>query len=324
MKCANSLRAGCALYVVTVLGVASAQAGDHGRPSPPQTPAPGWGAAVPVSGVNTGAAEGCPIETPDGRSLLFASNRPNGVSGSVGNDIWVADRDSIGSPWSEPRDLAAPVNSPFNDFCPMPDAGRQLFFVSERPAGAEDPATCGGGDIYLSRQSPAGDWSKPVMLECAPRGPNFPGAERSPSIVETWFGTFLFYSSTGNGGTHDIYMSEMRRDGSFGPGEVVEDLSTPDYDDLMPNVRLGSDGWLEIVFSSNRPTWGRNQAAAGGQDVYVSRARWPGGPWSAPRNLGTGINTAGGEQRATLSGDGRRLYFGRDGDIYMSERSRAP
>ncbi len=43
--------------------------------------------------------------------------------------------------------------------------------------------------------------------------------------------------------------------------------------------------------------------------------------WTAPRNLGDAVNTPGVEQRATLSADGRRLYFGRDGDIYVSSRS---
>jgi len=27
------------------------------------------------------------------------------------------------------------------------------------------------------------------------------------------------------------------------------------------------------------------------------------------------------EQRATLSADGKRMYFGRDGDIYVSQRA---
>ena len=42
--------------------------------------------------------------------------------------------------------------------------------------------------------------------------------------------------------------------------------------------------------------------------------------WSAPQNLGDAVNTPGVEQRSTLSHDGKRLYFGRDGDIYMSTR----
>jgi hypothetical protein len=55
--------------------------------------------------------------------------------------------------------------------------------------------------------------------------------------------------------------------------------------------------------------------------VYVSRSWWLTGSWSAPRNLGETVNTAGVEQRSTLSKDGKRLYFGRDGDIFMSTRS---
>lgn len=284
---------------------------------------PEWSTAVAVSAVgansiNSPAAEGCPIETPDGLSLMFASTRsPGGVGG---NDIWVADRDSLASAWQEPRNLGTPINSTAADFCPTP-VGRSLYFVSERAGGATGPTPCGGGDIYLSRQSPAGGWSAPNLLKCAPDGPNFPGAERSPSLVETQFGTYLFYSSTGNGGSSEIYVSRLGADGNFGPGRVIAELSG-EFEDIMPNVRVREDGSLEMVFSSNRPTWGRGQAAFGGQDVYSSRAWRPTGPWSSPRNLGDAVNTAGVEQRATLSRDGSRLYFGRNGDIYTSTRSR--
>jgi hypothetical protein len=112
----------------------------------------------------------------------------------------------------------------------------------------------------------------------------------------------------------------MARDGHFGPGKVVAELST-EFEDIMPNVHEREDGSFEIVFSSNRPTWGRGQAAFGLQDVYVSRSWWPTGSWSAPRNLGEVVNTPGVEQRSTISHDGKRLYFGRDGDIFMSTRT---
>jgi hypothetical protein len=42
----------------------------------------------------------------------------------------------------------------------------------------------------------------------------------------------------------------------------------------MPNVRAREDGSFEIVFSSDRPTWGKNQPAYGNQDVYYSHSWW--------------------------------------------------
>ena len=306
---ARAVLAGALLAVLT----ASASAGGSSHAAKAE-----FNTATLVSEVSVpGFGDGCPIESADGLSLFLASNRP-GTAG--GNDIWAADRDSVGSPWGTPRNLGAPINTASADFCPTPVLGRSLFFVSERPGDGVGPTPCGGGDIYLSRQSPAGGWSAPVMLECAPKGPNFSGGERSPSLVETWFGTFLFYSSNGSGGDQDIYMSRLGRDGHFGPGKVVEELST-EFEDIMPNVRAREDGSFEIVFSSNRPLWGRGQPAFGGQDVYIARSWWLTGAWSPPRNLGEAVNTAGVEQRSTLSKDGKRLYFGRDGDIFMSTRS---
>jgi hypothetical protein len=305
-------RASVALAAAT-LSLTSLQASSHGASIS------SFGLATPVPNVNSSAPDGCPIESPDGLSLFFASARP-GVPGNVGNDIWVADRETLTSPWQLPRNIGDPVNSLANDFCPTPVYGRSLFFVSERADNGTGTAPCGGGDIYLSRQSPAGGWSKPVMLDCAPKGPNFIGQERSPSLVETWFGTFLFYSSNGDGGDQDIYMSRLGPDGKFGPGRVVKELST-DSEDIMPNVRQRDDGIFEIVFSSDRPTWGNGQPAKGKQDVYISYAFWPTAGWTQPRNLGDAINTSGVEQRSTLSADGKRMYFGRDGDIYVSERS---
>jgi len=304
------------LITTTAAVAIGAIAQAHGGPDPTGSQ---WTKALPVTEVNSASPDGCPIESADGLSLFIASARPGGLGG---NDIYAADRDSLTSPWGTPRSLGAPINTPSADFCPTPVRGRSLFFVSDRPAEVGGPTPCGGGDMYLSRQSPAGGWSPPVMLKCAADGgPNFPGAERSPSLVETYFGTFLFYSSTGNGTGHDIYVSRMDRNGNFGPGKVVTELSTPDFDDIMPNVRAREDGSFEIVFASNRATWGRGQAAFGQQDIYYSRSWWPTGGWSAPKNLGDAVNTPGVEQRSTLSHDGKRLYFGRDGDIYMSTRS---
>ena len=270
-----------------------------------------WGPAVVEAAVNSAAADGCPIESPNGRSLYIASTR----SGTLGgNDIWVAHRTNDASPWSEPENLGAPINSEFNDFCPTPLNGNWLLFVSERPGEGTCSAGPGKGDIYIVRLNPSLGWGTPRHLGCDAdgTGPNFPGGEFGPSLVTTSSGTFLFFSSTGYGADMNIYMSRLQTDGSFGPATLVDELNTA-YADFMPNV--SRDG-LEIVFNSNRP------GGEGLQDVYTASRASTNDPWSEPVNVGTNVNTAGNETRSSLSGDGERLHFGRDGEIYVSIRNK--
>jgi hypothetical protein len=54
--------------------------------------------------------------------------------------------------------------------------------------------------------------------------------------------------------------------------------------------------------------------------VYTASRERTSDPWSAPVNVGPNVNTLGKETRASLSGDGKRLHFGRDGDICVSAR----
>lgn len=270
-----------------------------------------WAQPEPVVPVNSPVADGCPIEAPDGRSLFIASTRAGGD-----NDIWIATRSDVDNPFSAPVMLPSPVNSDANEFCPTPLRGKRLLFVSDRGGvDAYGTVACGGGDIYLTRLSPAtGEWDPPRNLGCSPAGPNGPGTEFGPSLVETEAGTLLFFSSGGAPGsnTQDIYVSRRSSDGTFGPREHVADLNTGDADEMMPNVR--KDG-LEVVFASNR------SGGAGLFDVYSSSRAHVEDPWSPAVNIAS-INTAGSETRPSISWKGERLYFGRGGEIYVSERSK--
>jgi hypothetical protein len=268
-----------------------------------------WQAAVAEPGVNTAAAEGCPIESPDGLSLYIASNRVGGTGNPDPNDIWVFHRDSVDGPWGPAENLGSPVNTVFADYCPTPLHGNALLFVSTRPGG------CGGGDIYLGRNNPVHGWSiQHLGCDATGTGPNFPGGEFGPSLVETGEGTFLFFSSDGYnvGGEQNLYVSRRQADGDFAPATPVAELNTAAHE-FMPNVR--KDG-LEIVFNSNRP------GGFGGQDVYTASRDSVADAWSAPVNVGTHVNTAGNETRSSLSWDGLRLHFGRDGEIFVSVRTR--
>lgn len=289
-----------------------------------------WGPAQPVAEVNSAAADGCPMESPDGLALYIASTR--NVEGARGkHDIYRFRRAAIGAPWGAAENLGAPVNTPEFDYCPTPTADGVLYYVSSMPSASDchpgdvPPAAPPGGpapgDLMRVQERPGGGWSQPVNLGCYPSGPNTAGAEFSPSLVRTAEGTFLFFSSNGypDSQGQDIYMARVLDDGTVQAGKRVAELSGPG-DDRMPNV--SADG-LEIVFSSNRAG-----ATPFDQDIYVATRPTTGSPWSAPQRLDNpSINTPASETRASLSGDGRRLYFGRKltledpGDVFVSQRS---
>ena len=267
--------------------------------------------------MNTPAQDGCPIQSPDGLNLYIASNRP----GSAGLDLWVARRGSTEEPWGNPVNLndepGADLNTSADEFCPTPVRGNGLFFVRR-------PSSCGLGDIYFTRYNPAHGWSEPQRLACAPEGPNTALDEMGPSYVEAGGGARLYYSSSrsaaqGGAVPGDIFVSRMGLDGTFGPGELVAELSDPTANDIQPNVR--KDG-QEVVFSSNR------SGGQGSQDIWVATRENGGEAWSQPVNLGTNINTTASESRPSLSWDGETLYFGRapaaggPGDVYITTRSK--
>lgn len=317
--------AAIAAVIAASLAAATAQAGASKLVFGP------WGDPHAVTAVNSAAADGCPIESPEGNALYIASSRSDpAAQGKM--DIYRAGKRN--GAWLPPENLGAPVNSPEFDYCPTPLAGHWLLFVSSRatdddcyPGDAPPPAPPGGpapGDIYLGKDLPLGNGVTPVNLGCYPHGPNTAGAEFSPSLVFTAQGQFLFFSSDGypDSQGQDIYMSRVLPDGTVLPGTRVAELSTP-FDDRMPNVRR--DG-LEIVFSSNRAG-----ATPFDQDIYVATRDSVHEPWSAPQRIDNPfVNTPGSETRASLSADGIRLYFGRKqdsadpGDVFVSTRVRRP
>ncbi|HET9345498.1 MAG TPA: hypothetical protein VFO05_07335 [Candidatus Limnocylindrales bacterium] len=267
-----------------------------------------WGAPTAVTAANTAAHDGCPIESPNGKQLYVASTRPGG---SGKNDIWVANRPNKSSPWGPMQNLGPAINSADHEFCPTPLGGGWLLFVSDRAAcGATPGMTPPIGDIYLTRERYDGTWTAPRHLGCVAdgSGPNFSGGEFGPSLVVTPGGTYLYFSSTGTSGNHDIYRSRKGADGRFGTPEAVAELNSAAVDQ-MPNV--SRDG-TEIVFASSR---------GGNMDIWTATFDGATGSWSSPVPV-SAVNTAEPETRPSLSGDGKRLYFGRGAtaDIYVSTR----
>ena len=264
------------------------------------------------SELNTPSQDGCPIQSPDGRSLYLASNRPGGLGGL---DIWVAHRPDRDAPWGAPENLGEPVNSAADDFCPTPIKHGGLFFVSREAL----PGSCGLGDIYFARWNRERGWSEPQNLGCAPDGPNGALDEQGPSYVGHGPKASLYFSRSSGTVAGEIFVSRGHAGGDFGPAEPVSELNDAAANDIQPNVRR--DG-LEVVFSSNRA------GTLGSQDIWAATRASIHDPWSNIVNLGTAVNTAVSESRPSLSRDARQLLFGRSpgpegsGDIYLATRER--
>lgn len=259
--------------------------------------------------LNTSFLEGCPVQSPDGLSLYMASNRPGGKGGL---DIWVATRTRTTDAWGEPLNLPEPINSAADDFCPTPLHGDGLLFVSRRVITG---VTCGLGDIYFTRRSPARGWSDPEHLGCDPAGPNSALDEQGPSYVQGR----LYFSRSSPIVPGDLYASTKAGEMRFGAAIAIAELNDAGANDIQPNVR--KDG-REIVFSSNRA------GGLGAQDIWSATREHVDGPWSAPVNLGAAVNTSASETRPALSWDALELLFGRApapegmSDIYVSTRER--
>lgn len=264
---------------------------------------------------NTAALEGCPASSRDGKTFFIASTRP----GSAGIDIWVSRRASVDDPWGEPVNVGAPINSAYNDFCPMPARdGHEFFFVSNRPGG------CGGDDIYVTRFRDDGTVEEPRNLGC---DVNSSANEAGPvPITEPGRGPVLYYSSTRTGGfaedpdgatsgDADVYSSEWRG-GAYRAPTLVEGVNSA-KDDMQPYVVRDA---LELYFSSTRPG-----GIGTAPDIWMASRANAHEAWSTPVNLGPNVNTMAGETRPSLSWDGNTLYFGStrttgDANIYVSSR----
>ncbi len=114
----------------------------------------GWSIPQNLVEVNSGYWESQPALSVDGKSLIFASNRPRGVGGS---DLWISHFQN--GKWDEPQNMSKILNSAGNEMAPFWHFdGQSLYFSSDGHPGM------GGMDLFISRKDSSGLWQKPVNM----------------------------------------------------------------------------------------------------------------------------------------------------------------
>jgi len=133
--------------------------------------------------------------------------------------------------------------------------------------------------------------------------------------VITADGNMLLFTRR-NKGREDFYFSKKGGDGTWPQARPLTELNTPNNEGALC---ISADGKTIIFTICNDPR------GFGSCDLYFSELFH--GRWTAPRNLGSSVNTQYKETQPSLSPDGRTLYFVSDRpggmgghDIWMSRK----
>src|SRR2546423_2719447 len=230
-----------------------------------------WSAPVNLGPViNAGLNNQHPAISPDGLSLYYSSDAV-GTFGLL--DIWVSHRVNLKSPWGTPQNLGPVINGAGNELGPtFSPWGHYMLFQSDQPSDCADPNNLTPTlDIYVSHRKDVHDdfgWELPQNLGCVV---NSTFDDGGPMLFrDKVLGlTQLYYTSTRPGpsgcvcGGFDIYVSTLQPDRTWGPGELVAELSGTGRD---TRTALRRDG-LEMFISSDSPF---GTGAVGSQDIWVS------------------------------------------------------
>jgi hypothetical protein len=127
--------------------------------------------------------------------------------------------------------------------------------------------------------------------------------EFHPSIDRRGDLYFLYWDFVSQ--TGDLYVAHPA-DGKYPAAEMLKDPISTLYNEVRPTI--DADGKY-LLFESDRP------GGLGGTDIYIC-AKHRDGTWSAPKNLGPEVNTAGDDDVPNISPDGKYWFFMKDGDIY--------
>ncbi|MCX6141492.1 MAG: OmpA family protein [Candidatus Kapabacteria bacterium] len=170
-------------------------------------------------------------------------------------------------------------------------------------------------DVWVTTKMKNGSWSAPKNLG-APintAGNNFAIAVTQDLNTLFLQGTYESDGSMGKG----VSYSTRTKDGWSAPVNMAID----DYENLNSyvNSHLSPDGSVLITSIQTRDSRGSN-------DLYVC-FRKQNNTWTAPKNLGSVINTQGSEMGPFIAGDGKTLFFSTTGhpgyggrDIFVSRR----
>lgn len=207
-----------------------------------------WSAPRPVP-FNSDANDFDPAFAPDGSGVYFFSNR---AGGRGGDDIWfvpLAD-----GAWGVPVNAGAPINTPRNEWAPVPLAHDCLMFSSDGHGGA-------GGQALLQSCRGKDGWSTPRGYD------GIDTAESEYDATPLDGGRFIVFTRSANpdeGGT--LFLATRGADGTYRSERLPDAINSPSGWNFGPSVSASKPG---VLFYTSH--WEGN--TKGRADIYTVRYR---------------------------------------------------
>jgi Tol biopolymer transport system component len=234
--------------------------------------------------------------SPDGREAYFTARETGTAADKPPLHIYHSHFDHGAWQAAKPVGFGSAQWSDLDPFVTVD--GRQMFFVSTRPAPGKDPAKR-DMDIWCSDLKD-GIWAEPHWIAEV----NSTAKEGSPSLDRQ--NNLYFFSDRGNESNHNsIYVAHWRDGRSSAPEKLSSEINAGPSD---TSPWIAPNGETLLFYSERAGGYGK-------ADLYFSFLEH--GNWSKAENLGPVVNTEDFESNPSVSRDGQTFYFGRNGKIYF-------
>lgn len=201
-----------------------------------------------------------------------------------------------------PVNMGDSINTSEDEYWPSITADGQTFMFT-RQGSAGKPNAKSQEDFYISHFN-NGVWSKATNA-----GKPLNTIQNEGAATISSDGRYMYFTACDRYdgfGRCDIYYSSYDGINWSVPLNLGSPINT-NYWESQPSI--SANGQM-LFFTSNRP------GGFGGMDLWYSvlHDEWK---WSAPKNLGSIVNSAGDEMSPFIHFDGRTLYFSSNGRIGM-------
>ncbi|TGD80430.1 OmpA family protein [Hymenobacter wooponensis] len=207
----------------------------------------------------------------------------------------------------QPERLGQPLNNFRFQYFPALTADSRFLLFTGRPAADS------GEDLFVSRFTKEGTIGEPTSISPAINTPYNEGAGTISGDGKTL--VFASCDRPNSVGNCDLYISRRTGNTWSKPQNLGRSVNSPEWDS---QPTLSADG-RTLYFTSTR------RGGKGQEDIYVTTLDAQGN-WTAARNLGEPVNTAGKDMAPFIHASGTTLYYVTDGlvgmgglDIYRCE-----